>query len=121
MADQLYPLIMIRYNDTRSQRDVELEQAKIKSHASRTSHKRRRLLNPSMSLRARTLHQRECEDPLRCSTCLKTPDGWERGSLTRRDPFASYAGHNVPAICLDTMNRGNDNPPSSRDTSYCDH
>lgn len=107
MADEPFPIILVDYNSNRSQRDVELESSRLKSHAARISYAHRKTLRSSKPLaeRKRKLHQHDDRDPSICCTCNHPllQHAPQARSLTRKDPFSSYAGHDLPAICHDAL------------------
>lgn len=106
MASQRNPIILVTYANARTQREVELERSEIKPHAALVTHKRRRQSKSSAPPSRVQSHRHEQTRDATCSL-PKISRGWEKGSLTRRDPFASHPGHNVPIVCHEALDGGN--------------
>lgn len=89
------PVVLVTYNDNRSEREVALEQARVRSHAARITHARRR--NQRWQQRPPGCR---CQESWLCSTCSPRATQFTRqSSLATSDPFASYAGHDLPSDC----------------------
>ena len=102
MESQL-PIILVSHHRTQTQREMELQQARIRSHTARMSHPRRRFPETPGRMSRRKLDASPCKwkDLSRCSTHQSlgaTATLWQERSLLKRDPFASYVGHSIQAI-----------------------
>jgi hypothetical protein len=85
------PILIVSFDDTRSQRDAGLALAKIRSHAAAAAHQRRKA---KKSERIHELHQR-----FGIHSKPRIQHNWQGRSLTKQDPFTSYAGSEIPSIC----------------------
>jgi hypothetical protein len=113
MASKVDPFFIVSFTSTRSQRDEELEQARARSHAATVGHQRRRCTRTVMvtgkcKAKAPKTYQVQIatkgKEPKNLMPTLQR--GWQSRSLTVRDPFASFAGHDVPPVCLEALDFG---------------
>jgi hypothetical protein len=102
-------------NKNRSQREKELEDAFVRSHAAKISHQRRMIAQQHVSARSELTLTRRCQCNQRslCAVCRNT------GSLSNpgkaqpwpeytgsQDPFASSAVSEIQAICHKALDYG---------------
>jgi hypothetical protein len=112
MVDNIFlPVVFSQHGERRSQRDVELQSARVKAHAARISWAGRRKTRGSLAVVAKRQHSAkscQCEDPTAGCACRSTtiPLGTVTGSLARRDPFVSHVGHNLPSVCHQAVEFG---------------
>jgi hypothetical protein len=99
MAD--FSVVLVGNGGRRSQRDAALESARIKAHAARIAHSRRRAAKVAIKGPGKISAPLQCPhgDLSQCVECSKPKvhRGW------RRDPFASHAGHKVPTAVIAAM------------------
>jgi hypothetical protein len=85
------PILIVSFDDSRSQRDAGLALAKIRSHAAAAAHQRRKA---KRSGQIQDLHRR-----YNIQSNPRVQHNWQGRSLTRNDPFTSYVGSEIPSIC----------------------
>jgi len=110
MPQPIYHFVFIRPGTHRSQRDKELEDARIRSHAAKVCHTRQRVAIAVQSFDIE--HEVQCMHgnkiavcPVRKAIAIGTYDK-PRRCLGGRDPFGTYPGHNAPAFAYEVADYG---------------
>jgi hypothetical protein len=101
-------IVFFEPRKTRSIREVELEKAAIRSHAARVSHHRLREQRNNISGAAATdqLPRYRSQNQKRRGLTLLLPR-----TVGAHDPFSSYAGSNLPELCLKVTHSGEQHAP----------
>jgi hypothetical protein len=96
-------IVFVEPKKARTVREVELEQAAIRSHAARVSHHRLREQRKNISGVAPTdqFPRYRSQNHRRRDLTLPHPR-----TVGAHDPFSTYAGSNLPELCLKVTHSG---------------